>query len=108
LITAIGLWYLTVTAPIAGMVIPNFEVKRQCEQTIGSAGDVSDVQACIRGERAARAALDRQWTQFSTVERAYCVQLSDLAKMGTYTELLICLEVSRDAQRIRARERRHG
>jgi hypothetical protein len=70
-----------------------------------------DVACSISGatgpikEREAREQLVKQWSQFSAADRAYCQELHKVGGDTTYTELLTCLELQRDARNLREKER---
>ena len=49
--------------------------------------------------------LAKEWTQFAAADKSHCLQLSTIGGDPTYTELLTCLELERDARRLRERDR---
>jgi hypothetical protein len=50
---------------------------------------------------ATRNQLAGEWTEFTSGDKSHCLGLSSLRGMPTYTELLTCLEVARDARNVR-------
>ena len=84
--------------------VPTFEVESFCRRVAAMAKAVGDVEVCLRKEREARDQLVQQWTQFSTTDRSYCRELTTTGFDPTYTELLTCLELQRDARSLRKRD----
>jgi len=56
----------------------------------------------MRKEQDARRELVQSWSQFKPAQRAHCLQLTRLGVSGTYTELMTCLEMARDAEALRS------
>jgi hypothetical protein len=81
--------------------VPNFNVEPHCRAVASLAAPIGDAEACIRQEQQARVQLIKQWDEFGRAEKDYCLPLSTLAGEPTYSELLSCLEVERDARRLR-------
>jgi hypothetical protein len=77
--------------------VPTFDVDPFCRKVAAMARPVGDVEICLQKEREARDQLVQQWTQFPVGDRSYCREL-------TYTELLTCLELQRDARMLRERD----
>jgi hypothetical protein len=96
------------TAAAATDAIPRFDIERQCQQAIGTAGGAADVAACVRDGRAARQRIIGQWAQFSARDRSYCTELTTMTGSGTYVELLRCLELVREASKINRHESSAG
>ena len=59
-----------------------------------------DYDSCRRSENAARELLVDQWTSFNAADRRSCHSLTTTGTPGTYTELLTCLEMKRDARNL--------
>ena len=60
-----------------------------------------DIQTCLKDEGAARDALAKQWSQFESADRTRCVRLSTTNGSASYVEVLTCLEMDRDAKKLR-------
>jgi hypothetical protein len=60
--------------------------------------------ACIQDEIAARDQLQREWKDFPSSDRAYCGRLSTMAGVGSYVQMLTCLEMEREVRILRQRE----
>jgi hypothetical protein len=85
--------------------VPTLNVEPFCRTVAKRATPVADVETCLEGERKARDELAREWSQFTAADKSHCLQLSSLGGDPTYTELLTCLELQRDARRLRAQDR---
>src|SRR5258708_7749074 len=98
-----------VTAAIVILVaadrVPASNVEPFCRAVAIRAAPIGDKDICLRQEQEAREQLVRQWAQFPATDRSYCEQLTRTGSDPTYTELLTCLELQRDARNLRERER---
>ena len=83
--------------------VPTFDVDLFCRKVAAMARTVGDVEICLQKEREARDQLVQQWTQFPVGDRSYCRELTT-GFDPTYTELLTCLELQRDARMLRERD----
>ncbi|UFX45725.1 hypothetical protein HAP47_0003105 [Bradyrhizobium sp. 41S5] len=79
---------------VAG-VIPKFDIARECRS---EGGPNVSLERCARDEEQARSQLQSQWTQFVTADRRTCARATTADGSGSYVELLICLELARDAK----------
>ena len=77
--------------------VPNINIAAMCKTE--SAQVQSENSQCIRDEQNARDRLLKSWTQFPAANRASCAALSTGSGIGSYVELLTCLEVARDAKK---------
>src|SRR5262245_11895697 len=78
--------------------VPTFNVEPFCRRVADMAGLVAYADVCMRKEHEARDQLAKQWTQFPAADRSYCRELTTTGGDPTYTELLTCLELQRDAR----------
>jgi glucose/arabinose dehydrogenase len=83
--------------------VPTFDVEPFCRRVAAMARPVGDVEVCLQKEREARDQLMQQWTQFPVGDRSYSRELTT-GFDPTYTELLTCLELQRDARMLRERD----
>jgi len=51
-------------------------------------------------EKGAREQLVKEWSGFASDDRSLCTRLSGTGGAPTYTELLVCLEMARDARNL--------
>lgn len=79
---------------------PTLDVEPSCRaaERSGLTGRTSD--NCMRGENQARATLNDKWTQFSSRQQARCTNLVQMGGPPSYVELLTCLEVAEQADKI--------
>jgi hypothetical protein len=89
---------------VAADRIPTFNVEPGCRDVAAKAAPVGSVEACMRKEQEARNQLVSEWTQFAAADQSYCVDLTTMAGEPSYVALLTCLELRRDARRLRQQE----
>ena len=58
-------------------------------------------QSCMTDEHSAREELVRDWATFAAADRGRCTTESSGDGLPSYVELLVCLQMSRDASRLR-------
>jgi hypothetical protein len=80
--------------------VPDFKVETSCRAAVSAAVANRAESACEHDERAARAKLENDWSQFTPAQRAHCVRLSRLGGLPSYVELLTCLEISKEAGKL--------
>jgi hypothetical protein len=90
--------------------IPNFDITAACRALAGEADAIPDdrqtrgVQHCVDDERTAREQLVTQWSDFKPEDRGMCLGGSRAGLVDpVYTELITCLEVTRDAELLNTR-----
>jgi hypothetical protein len=81
--------------------VPVFDVKKSCQGVeVVFAGRNSD--NCIQSEEATRGQLKESWGDFSAKDKVECVGATKIGGVPTYTELITCLEMRRDVQKLRS------
>jgi hypothetical protein len=81
--------------------VPTLNIAPSCKAAAqGSIGLTQDFDSCRRSEEAARDVLVKEWSTFSAADRGSCHRLTTIGTPGTYTELLTCLEMKRDARKL--------
>jgi hypothetical protein len=80
-----------------GVSVPDIDPEPACHDAAMRAVPVGDVEICLRKESEARHELVRKWDLFNDAEKATCIPLHTAGGAPTYTELLTCLEVMREA-----------
>jgi hypothetical protein len=83
--------------PVADNV-PKFDIARECRSEGGSQ---AVLVKCAADEEQARADLQPQWSQFSAVDKTVCIRETTMDGTPSYVELLTCLEMARDAKKLR-------
>jgi hypothetical protein len=77
--------------------IPKFDIAQQCQFEAGPSKEGQD--KCALDEKQARDKLQREWTQFAPRAKAQCSSEASAGGASSYVELLICLEMERDARK---------
>jgi hypothetical protein len=99
LVTAV---VLTGGAHAAADQVPTFDVTPSCQAAAKRANAPNYASACLRDEKQARAKLQQNWQEYTVEDRRQCRALSSLGGMPTYTEILTCIELAREARQLRA------
>lgn len=83
--------------------VPAFDLKKSCKTTEDAALSLGrSVESCISSEEAAREQLENRWAEFPGTKRAECVGVSNIGGAPSYIEVLTCLELAQDLERIRS------
>jgi hypothetical protein len=78
--------------------LPELDVSTSCSAAArGSVTVGTDKQACLNDERTAKDTLAKDWANFSPNARTQCVGMNRTGGPPSYVELLVCLEMMRDA-----------
>jgi hypothetical protein len=81
--------------------VPTFNVEPSCQSAAsGSIGIKQDMSSCLADEKGAREQLVKEWSGFNAADQGLCTRLSKTGGSPTYTELLVCLEMARDARKL--------
>jgi hypothetical protein len=62
------------------------------------------IKECLQSEQQVREQLKKAWSSFSTADKQHCVALAKTGGESSYTELLSCLEMSRDVRALKSTE----
>src|SRR5882757_9770791 len=101
-----GLSVTGLVALAAAEPVPNINPEPSCRSAAARAKPVGNIEICMHTERLARDHLVRRWGEFTAADKATCIPLATAGGTPTYTELLTCLELRRDARLLRENERR--
>ena len=83
---------------------PNLDVGPVCRGIASQAAEPlatglpSSFDECVKSEHGVREQLTKQWSAFSAADKQHCVTLAKTGGESSYTELLTCLEMSRDVR----------
>jgi hypothetical protein len=95
------LFIAAASAAAAQQGVPKIDIGPSCRAAAkGSAGMQQDFDSCRNSEESARDSLVQQWASFPAADRGSCYRLTTTGTPGTYTELLTCLEMKRDARKL--------
>jgi len=91
-----------VLAPAAfAQGVPKLNVLPSCRAGAEAYPSGGGEKACLENENQAHATLIKQWSEYSAGSRSRCVQMvKDISGTESYIELLSCLEMARDAERL--------
>jgi hypothetical protein len=80
--------------------VPTLNVETSC-RAAAKMGDSlnldTTLRQCLADENGARDELEKQWTQFSPALRQRCVATTETGGDPSYVEVLVCLQMGRDA-----------
>src|SRR5262245_45374113 len=87
---------------VAQQGVPNINIGPSCRDAakVSTAGMQQDYESGLKSEEAARDVPAKQWNSFVAADRGSCYRLTTTGTPGTYTELLTCLEMKRDARKL--------
>src|SRR5262245_2539624 len=80
--------------------LPALNVESGCRAAAKMGDSLSldtSLRQCLADEKSARDELEKQWTQFSPALRERCVATTETAGNPSYVEVLVCLQMGRDA-----------
>ncbi|HVX77973.1 MAG TPA: hypothetical protein VHB49_17700 [Bradyrhizobium sp.] len=75
--------------------VPKFDIARECRS---EGGAQAAVDRCAQDEASAQQQLQTEWVQFTANDKLVCTRSTNADGTGSYVELLICLEMARDAK----------
>src|SRR6478672_3105958 len=55
---------------------------------------------CVKSEQAVRERLVKEWSTFASADKANCVGEEKSGPLPSYTDLVTCLEMARDARKM--------
>lgn len=103
----LGAAVLSALVFVATERIPALDLERYCDAIVTRVAPIADKQVCIQKEKTAREQLHREWAQFHPDDKSGCLHLSTAAgSSATYTALLSCLELQREARSLRQKNDR--
>lgn len=99
LLTVLFVAFASVAAAQQG--VPTIDIGPTCRAAAqGSVGLQQDYDSCRKSEEGARDILVQHWSSYLAADRGSCFRLTTTGTPGTYTELLTCLEMKRDARKL--------
>jgi hypothetical protein len=86
---------MTTLSPIAvSDSVPQFDIARECRFEGGS---TAVLDHCSQDEAAALSELKTKWAEFGSTDQKTCTAAAKIDGFASYVDLLICLELARDA-----------
>ena len=81
--------------------VPSLNVEPGCRAAAKMGNNMDEsLRVCMADENGARAQLEKEWTQFSVPLRERCVTTTRTGGDPSYVEVLVCLQMGRDAARM--------
>jgi hypothetical protein len=81
--------------------VPSLNVEPGCRAAAKMGNNMDEsLRICMADENGARAQLEKEWTQFSVTLRERCVTTTRSGGDPSYVEVLVCLQMGRDAARM--------
>jgi hypothetical protein len=81
--------------------VPTLNVEPGCRAAAKMGDNLnSSLQQCLADEKAAREQLEKEWTQFAPALRERCGALTRAGGDPSYVEVLICMQMGRDAAKM--------
>lgn len=100
--TSLGAGVLSAIIFVAAERIPALDFESYCDAIVTRVAPIADREICNQKEKSAREQLSKEWAQFHPDDKSGCLHLSTPAgSSATYTALLGCLELQRDARNLR-------
>jgi len=62
--------------------------------------DAGSFDQCIKGQQDDRKDMINQWSNFSAEDKRHCIAEATMGGVSSYTDLVSCLEMSRDARKL--------
>jgi hypothetical protein len=94
--------------PVAADNVPVLNIEPLCQGIAQQGGSsfhdtavAKQKQDCLDSEKQVREELVKQWPTFSAPDRNACFREATMGGDSSYTELLTCLEMARDARHLR-------
>jgi hypothetical protein len=74
--------------------VPQFDIVKECRFEGGSSAVFDH---CSQDEATALSELKTKWAEFSSTDQKTCTAAATIGGLASYVDLLICLELTRDA-----------
>jgi hypothetical protein len=90
-------------------VVPSFNLEPVCHGIAQQGGLAlepkqrarQDFRSCVKSEMAIRGKLVKQWSIFKTADKANCIGETNAGGLPSYSDLLTCLQMARDASKMK-------
>ena len=86
--------------------VPTLDIEAGCRVAAKMGDSLSldeSLRQCLSDEKSAHSELDRQWSQFPPALRQRCVDTTETGGDPSYVEVLVCLQMGRDAAQMEKR-----
>ena len=86
--------------------VPTLDIETGCRAAAKMGDSLSldeSLQQCLSDEKSAHGELKRQWSEFPPALRQRCVATTETGGDPSYVEVLVCLQMGRDAAQMEKR-----
>src|ERR1019366_6895103 len=86
---------------LAAGSVPKFDIGPSC-RSAGAAAVMAtrNTASCEQDENNARATLEKEWSQFTPLDKARCTRLMTSGGSPSYVDLLTCLELAKQVKEL--------
>ena len=98
---ATAVLFTSLVVPVADRP-PRLDVEQTCRAAGKIAVAQQSYEQCMASERSALAKLEQVWNEFTPAEHSRCVSLTSIGGRPSYTEALVCLQMYREAAKLRS------
>jgi hypothetical protein len=91
--------------------VPTLNIESGCRAAAKMGDSLSldtTLRQCLADENSARDELQREWSQFPAALRQRCVATTETGGNPSYVEVLVCLQMGRDAAQMEKSSRGGG
>jgi hypothetical protein len=78
--------------------VPTLDTRPSCADAASEVSVTRTVATCQQSEQQARDALASQWQNFPVADKRNCVAETNVGGFPSYVQVLVCLELARDAR----------
>lgn len=78
--------------------VPTLDTQPSCADAASEVSVTRTVATCQQSEQQARDALASQWQNFPVADKRNCVAETNVGGFPSYVQVLVCLELARDAR----------
>jgi hypothetical protein len=78
--------------------VPTLDTRPSCADAASEVSETRTVATCQQSEQQARNSLASQWQNFPAADKQSCVAQTNVGGFPSYVQVLVCLELARDAR----------
>jgi hypothetical protein len=81
--------------------VPTFDTRPSCADAASDISATRTTTSCQQSEQQARDTLMSRWQSFPAADKRNCVAGTNVGGFPSYVQVLVCLELARDARAIK-------
>lgn len=81
--------------------VPTLDTRPSCADAASEISVTRTIASCQQSEQQARNSLVSQWNNFPAADKRNCVAETRVGGFPSYVQVLVCLELARDARSMR-------